>query len=454
MPEFTDAVLEGKTRKREREQVSYPHQGETPTATHQDPRIQALLAHAQATRALQLKDGGAEWLGNDPDADELLRRDGVAMLIGLILQRGMKAERVWRIPLHLYRELGHLDPSRLAAMSVTDVEEALRRSPERPRFPAQSAATVIALGQLVRDDFDGDGRRVWQGRRMADVIATLESLPGVGPNIAHMAVGVLMSLVGYSPQADELPGLDVKADVHVVRVFHRLGIATEATTRAAILAARRFYPAHPGRLDWPAWHIGSLICRPHNPACAECPIESWCEKNGLGDSHGLDSPSAPQGAGGRITPQRAGGAALPQTLALPLQESGASEVQTTHTAPQQDELFWAIVARLVNAAMPSANHSSPVRQFAGAATLLEANPTEAVTTFREIVSDILRTRLAVVGVEVPNAGLLQVIDHATAHRIVSVDDQAILQALFRSPHRPSVATAIAVFFGALCVLGR
>ena len=154
-----------------------------------DPRVGALLAHRKATR---VPGDGREWLGNDPEADALLRRDGMAMLIGLVLQRGIAAERVWRIPLHLLRDLGHLEPARLAAMSAADVETALRRLPERPRYPAQMSTTLVALGKLVRDQFAGDGTRVWVGRRMADVLATLLSLPGVGPGIAHMAVQELM----------------------------------------------------------------------------------------------------------------------------------------------------------------------------------------------------------------------------------------------------------------------
>lgn len=290
-----------------------------------DPRVAALLAHRQATR---VPGDGREWLGDDPEADALLRRDGMAMLIGLVLQRGMPAERVWRIPLHLYRELGHLDASRLAEMSVADVEACMRRLPARPRYPGQSATTVIALGKLVRDSFGGDGKNVWQGRQMTDVLATLESLPGVGPGIAHMAVQELMDEVGYSPHPDDLPNLDVKADVHVVRVFYRLGISADETRDAALDAARRLHPRFPGLLDWPAWDIGRRVCRPQSPACGECPVSEFCERRGVGDT-------------------QEGARALDETRSTAVTVSPVVADDQSGVVSDPDGDFWLLLARLL-----------------------------------------------------------------------------------------------------------
>ena len=74
--------------------------------TSTDPRIVSLLEHRKATR---VTGGGQGLLGASADVDNLLRSDGMAMLTGLVLQRGMPAERVWQIPMHLRSKLGHLD---------------------------------------------------------------------------------------------------------------------------------------------------------------------------------------------------------------------------------------------------------------------------------------------------------------------------------------------------------
>ena len=336
-----------------------------------DPRVAALLAHRQATR---VPGDGREWLGDDPEADALLRRDGMAMLIGLVLQRGMSAERVWRIPLHLIRELGHLEPGRLADMTEAAVEAALRRLPERPRYPAQMSVTLVALGKLVRDQFAGDGSRVWVGRRMADVLATLMSLPGVGPGIAHMAVQELMDEVGYSPHPDELPGLDVKADVHVVRVFYRLGIAADETREAALDAARRLHPAFPGLLDWPAWDIGRRLCRPHSPTCSECPVSEVCERRGVGDAdHGPDAPS--------------------ESRSTAITHRPVVAVDHSRAVSDPDSDFWLLLARLLGVAMQSAHDGGVAHRFANLAPLLITNPTSARAQCQAVATELLRARL-------------------------------------------------------------
>ena len=239
-----------------------------------DARVVALKAHGE-TRVRNC-------LGNDPEANALLRSDSMAMLIGLVLQRGLPFERVWRIPLHLYRHLGHLDPSRLAQMSVEDMTRAFENLDVRHRFPAQAASTIVALAELVTKTFGGDGSRVWRGRAVLDVIAELDSLPWVGSGIANMTVLELMHEAGYEPDIEELPDLDVKADVHVVRVFYRLGISDAETVDAALRAARRHHRAFPGLLDWPAWDIGNRFCKPRTPSCSECPLVKVCERRGVG----------------------------------------------------------------------------------------------------------------------------------------------------------------------------
>ena len=395
-----------------------------------DPRVAALLAHREATR---LPGDGRKWLGDDPEADALLRRDGTAMLLGLVLQRGMPAERVWRVPLHLYRQLGHLDPSRLAEMPIAEVESALRRLPTRPRYPGQSAATVVALGRLVRDQFEGDGTRVWSGRRMADVLATLMSLPGVGPGIAHMAVQELMDEVGYSPHPDELPGLDVKADVHVVRVFFRLGIAADETRDASLDAARRLHPTFPGLLDWPAWDIGRRLCRPHSPACGECPLIAVCERRGVGETH----------QGIRTVPDQHWQPAISS-------QDVADNRGRTVDPPVPDDEFWRLLAALLGVALQSARSDGVAHRFAIVAPHLIVDPALAWTQCRAVATAILTERL-------PNMNLgldVDVVGEAVRVGIVEATEATWLrECVDGQPPAIRLADAVTLMIQAVRALG-
>lgn len=74
-------------------------------------------------------------------------------------------------------------------------------------------------------------------------------------------------------------GMDVKPDVHIVRVFYRLGLITEPDSTKALQAARKFNPEYPGALDAPTWVIGRKWCIPVGPRCKDCPLGNLCSKN-------------------------------------------------------------------------------------------------------------------------------------------------------------------------------
>ena len=73
--------------------------------------------------------------------------------------------------------------------------------------------------------------------------------------------------------------MDVKPDVHIIRVFQRLGFTTEPNSTAALNASRKLNPKFPGALDAPSWYIGRNWCFAFNPNCTKCPIADLCKKN-------------------------------------------------------------------------------------------------------------------------------------------------------------------------------
>src|SRR3972149_530609 len=73
--------------------------------------------------------------------------------------------------------------------------------------------------------------------------------------------------------------IDISVDVHIRRVFYRLGlIHKSASNEQIIYRARALSPAFPGLLDLPAWEIGRNWCKPSEPNCSECYMSKACPK--------------------------------------------------------------------------------------------------------------------------------------------------------------------------------
>jgi uncharacterized HhH-GPD family protein len=112
------------------------------------------------------------------EANELIARDPMALLIGFALDQQVSVQKAFMGPLVIQERVGTLDPARLAA---TDLEAVFREKPAVHRFPAKMAERVHALAEHVRDEYDGEARRVWTGAKNAEQLrANIAGLPGFG----------------------------------------------------------------------------------------------------------------------------------------------------------------------------------------------------------------------------------------------------------------------------------
>ena len=125
------------------------------------------------------------------------------------------------------------------------------------------------IGRRICDEYDGDARRIWEGKESPAVLETLWGL-GAGEQVSRMVVGALRD-------CGQIKGAsDVKADVYVCRVLGRavLGEPTDPATAAEL--ARQLHPADPWQLDWPLWNVGNSQCHATNPACSQCYLAPYC----------------------------------------------------------------------------------------------------------------------------------------------------------------------------------
>ncbi|RMF00953.1 MAG: iron-sulfur cluster loop, partial [Alphaproteobacteria bacterium] len=95
----------------------------------------------------------------------------------------------------------------------------------------------------------------------AMVVYRFLEFSGVGPKIATMAANILARSFKI-PMADYY-SIDISADVHVKRVFERLGLVdADPSVDQVIYRARSLNPEFPGLLDYPCWDIGRKWCKP------------------------------------------------------------------------------------------------------------------------------------------------------------------------------------------------
>ena len=224
----------------------------------------------------QIRRGNADWSELDEETRELVRGNPFAFLIAVAFDRGMPWQKAWRIPTELDRQ-GLLDPALLASRSETELVELLDGLAVRPRYGAkQGARTLSDAARLVSERFGGDAGAIWKDASPAEVEKTLQEIHGLGAGIAAMATRILRDDFGcFRGQERQI---DVKPDVHLLRVFRRSGIIDGDSANEAIRTARRLNPEFPGQLDWPAWWIGRQWCHPTEPDCARCPLTGDCAK--------------------------------------------------------------------------------------------------------------------------------------------------------------------------------
>lgn len=216
-----------------------------------------------------LADGATEFSLSDP----------FAFVLACCLDRGARTERIWTIPFDLSQRLGHLDPSRIAAMTLHELAIAVASLPRKPRYVQAAPATIHSLADLVVRACQGDAKGLWADRSAKQLKRSLRRVRGVGPHLANMTV--LLVERAFGVRFVDKAEVDLKADVHTMRVTYRLGLADVEDADSAVAAARLLHPAAPGDLDAPMWMIGRRWCAPSSPNCHACIARPHCARVGL-----------------------------------------------------------------------------------------------------------------------------------------------------------------------------
>jgi uncharacterized HhH-GPD family protein len=141
-------------------------------------------------------------LAQNADADELLTRDPLALLIGMVLDQQIPLEWAFTGPLTLRERIGHdYDAAELAAYDPDELAGLFSRTPALHRFPGSMAARVQQLCQHIVDEYGGDPAAIWgDARDGAELRKRVEALPGFGKQKAQIFVALLGKQLGVRPK--------------------------------------------------------------------------------------------------------------------------------------------------------------------------------------------------------------------------------------------------------------
>ena len=140
----------------------------------------------------------------DDEADAVLSRDPLALLIGMVLDQQIPIEKAFSSPADLLQRLGGKGPLDAAAIAAMDPEELAAVFRERPalhRYPGSMAGRVQAVCRAVADEYGNKADAIWKGVHSGDeLMGRLRALPGFGEQKAKIFAALLGKQLGVRPE--------------------------------------------------------------------------------------------------------------------------------------------------------------------------------------------------------------------------------------------------------------
>lgn len=158
------------------------------------------------------------YLSTEPEADQLLATDPLALLIGMLLDQQIPMERAFVAPYWLTQRLGttRLDAAALAQHDPDELGRIFATPPALHRFPGSMAGRTQQLCQAVVDQYGGDAAAIWRGVATgAELVKRLSGLPGFGKQKAQIFAALLAKQFEVQPAGwQEATGDYGQAGVH------------------------------------------------------------------------------------------------------------------------------------------------------------------------------------------------------------------------------------------------
>jgi uncharacterized HhH-GPD family protein len=161
----------------------------------------------------------------DPEANQLLAREPLAVLIGMLLDQQVTMEWAFGAPFLLKQRLGvkKLDAGAIAAMDPAELEVVFRAKPALHRYPASMAKRTHDLCRHIVDNYDGRTEAIWATAETGEeLLARIQALPGFGKDKSRIFVGLLGKRLDIRPTGWEQVAADWPS-IADVDTFERVG---------------------------------------------------------------------------------------------------------------------------------------------------------------------------------------------------------------------------------------
>ncbi|WP_147135472.1 HhH-GPD-type base excision DNA repair protein [Stackebrandtia albiflava] len=183
------------------------------------------------------------WLTPDQDANRLLSRSPLAVMIGMLLDQQIPMEWAFTGPHTIAARMNRtdLDAAAIAAYDPQRFADLMATTPAVHRYPAAMAERVQKLCRHLVDHYGGDAQAVWEGVDDADtLLRRLRDLPGFGPQKSQVFLALLGKQLGVTPSGWREAAGDYGApDVHRSIADVTDAAALEAVRRTKQEAKRR-----------------------------------------------------------------------------------------------------------------------------------------------------------------------------------------------------------------------
>lgn len=142
------------------------------------------------------------------EANRLLASDGLALLLGMLLDQQFPMERAFYGPQLLKERIGEdLDEERIANWDPDELAAAFRGPPAIHQYWSSMAKRAQDLCQMLVERYDGRAENLWEtASDGAELLSRLQALPGFGVGKSRIFVGLLGKRLGEGP-----PGWEEKA---------------------------------------------------------------------------------------------------------------------------------------------------------------------------------------------------------------------------------------------------
>ncbi len=180
-------------------------------------------------------------VAQQPEADDLLGRDPLALLIGMLLDQQVPMEWAFTGPYTIAVRLGRdpiagLDAQEIAAYDPEAFAALLAEKPAVHRYPASMAGRVQQLAAYVADQYGGKAEAVWAGAADGrELLGRLLALPGFGRQKAQIFLALLGKRLGVRP-----PGWREAAGPYGAEGVHRsVADVVDAESLAKVRESKR-----------------------------------------------------------------------------------------------------------------------------------------------------------------------------------------------------------------------